>query len=469
MFSKKTKWICASERFVSSQDAAAGSVDALCMLARRQMKLPKRIKRAFLTISADDQYALYINGRFVSRGPAACYPQEQYCERLDVAKYLKFGHNIFAVQVHYDGKDSPSRVSGDNRQGFIAELELDGNTLPVSNEHVRMLCPAGASYIRENDVTAEWIDLRSFPADWTQLKFDDSAWIKPKIKKNHGYNFVKQPVLPGEYVEFEVTSAGDGVYDLEDSYTGTLCVQAHGIDGSTLSFYREDDNTLLYKLTLNGSSTADFSLPRRLRRIKVVSEGGAEISHLTARVLRLGESENALSLKTVTPALVEMDNRWKSALLDDVYASFDAPDEKADEGVLALAKSYMSGETGHLAMLLKNISLSQASVKTLLTGRPASRCREDREASLKFACHALIFYEQTGESELVIELRETAYGVIRAFSTYARRDGLLESTDESGEKVCLSRLNALYIGALISYEKLCEALKPSAACIPRRR
>ena len=471
MFQKRTKWLCAAERFLSVNEIGdklpeGSEHDALCMLARRSVKLPKRIETATLRISADDAYVLYLNGQFVSRGPASCYPREQYVQQLDVAKYLKAGQNLIALSVHYDGKLSPARYSGDNRQGFILELEVNGSLCLSSNDRFRCLCPTGASFLREDGHTVEVLDQRSYPLDWMQPKYDDSAWVKPVVRKNTDYDFVPQPVKDDLYVEFNALPGENGVYDLEDDYTGVLLVSAHGPDGAQISFHAADENgeqgKLLCRLLLNGSAEAEFTLPRHLRRIKPVMDEDAVLDRLTVRVFRHNEDENALSLKTVSSELIDALKRWKNALMDDADAAFDAQETFVDEGIRALAKTYLSGEIGHLSMYLKNMALSRTRVKTLLSGVPCSLMKEDRVSSLLFVHHAYLFSLHCDDSELLSDLRDAAGGVIRAFATYARKDGLLENAD----KECSCCLNAVYIGALFAYEKICKKLDVDSGVHP---
>ena len=465
MFGKKTRWICAGERFQSMAEAAQDRVhEQLCMLARRIVKLPKRMKSASLRMSADDYCNLYLNGQFVCQGPFSCYPQQQYVTETDVLKYLKPGENVIALQVYYDGSRSPSRFSGDGRQGFILELDVDGETVLCSNDRFRILCPPGDSFGYENGVSAETLDARVFPGEWTLLKYDDASWHKPFIKKNADYDFVPQPVKPDLFVEFGVSENESGIYDLEDGYTGVLTVQANGSDGSCISFYDADaEKRLLYRLVLGGSSTVTFSLPQRLHRIRTETEGECRIEKLTARVFRYAEGEDALSVKTASEVLHDRIKRLKSALLNDDKVAFDLQRNDADEGILALAATYLTGDDGFLRMMTSNMALSQSRVKTLLTGAPCAIACEDHVSSLKFAYHAYLCWQHTGDRELLETLKNAANGVLRAFGTYARRDGLLESTGEGGEKQCFSRLNAIYIGALLSYEKMCAELGTECA------
>lgn len=73
------------------------------MLARKAFILKDVPDETLLYITADSHYKLWINGSFVTRGPARCSPHHQSCDILDVSHLLKEGENLIAVKVHYHG------------------------------------------------------------------------------------------------------------------------------------------------------------------------------------------------------------------------------------------------------------------------------------------------------------------------------------------------------------------------------
>ena len=54
-------------------------------------------------ITADQAYQLFVNGRFVGRGPARGYQHSWPYDEIDVAAFLKKGRNIFAVRAYNPG------------------------------------------------------------------------------------------------------------------------------------------------------------------------------------------------------------------------------------------------------------------------------------------------------------------------------------------------------------------------------
>lgn len=82
--------------------------------------------RAELLITADSRYKLWVNGRFVARGPARSWPDAMQVDRLDVAGFLQPGPNLIAVQVYSPGYSHFSYVHR-AAAGLLAALVLDGD------------------------------------------------------------------------------------------------------------------------------------------------------------------------------------------------------------------------------------------------------------------------------------------------------------------------------------------------------
>ena len=96
------------------------------------LNLERVPKSAVLDITADSRYKVWINGRFVARGPARCYPQHQAVDRLDVASYLRAGQNLIAVLVYQPGYSHFSYVHR-GTAGLLAHLTADKETILVTD------------------------------------------------------------------------------------------------------------------------------------------------------------------------------------------------------------------------------------------------------------------------------------------------------------------------------------------------
>jgi len=70
---------------------------------RRDFDLDVPPRKAPLFITADKAYKLFINGRFVCRGPARGYQSHWPYDEVDVASFLRAGHNWISVEAYNPG------------------------------------------------------------------------------------------------------------------------------------------------------------------------------------------------------------------------------------------------------------------------------------------------------------------------------------------------------------------------------
>ena len=61
-----------------------------------------------LDISADAEYEVYINGKFVGNGQYPDYPFYKVYDRLDITGYCVKGENLLAVRAYHDGLENSS-------------------------------------------------------------------------------------------------------------------------------------------------------------------------------------------------------------------------------------------------------------------------------------------------------------------------------------------------------------------------
>ena len=93
-------------------------------------------------ISADSNYAVYINGALASFGQYADFPYMKVYDRIDVTKFMRRGKNILAIRVWYYGvNDSSTYYPG--TAGVIYSLVCGGKTVAASSENtLSRLSPA---------------------------------------------------------------------------------------------------------------------------------------------------------------------------------------------------------------------------------------------------------------------------------------------------------------------------------------
>ena len=89
--------------------------------------------RALLRISADSNYAAYLNGRLAAWGQYADFPYDKVYDEVDVTEFLRPGQNRLAVLVWYYGTDT-TQVYYPGNAGVLYELACEGQILCASGE-----------------------------------------------------------------------------------------------------------------------------------------------------------------------------------------------------------------------------------------------------------------------------------------------------------------------------------------------
>ena len=152
------------------------------MLARRSFKLSDLPDQAELRITATSQYQLYINGKYVCRGPARSAPHHQSFDILDVADLLREGKNILAIRVHHQrGKYS---YHHNGRAGLLVQLNVttNGQVSSFSTNPKWKVTPdpswsnEAPKISRFQLVVGDQVNLQEALRGWETHNFDDTHW-----------------------------------------------------------------------------------------------------------------------------------------------------------------------------------------------------------------------------------------------------------------------------------------------------
>jgi hypothetical protein len=150
---------------------------------RRELHLEQQPDRAELSISADSRYKLWVNGRFVARGPARSYPHAQSVDRLEIAEYLQPGVNVLAAQVYQPGY-SHFAYTHRAAAGLLAWLECDGKTLLATDISWRTRRDRSfAEQVPRVSIYGSGVEQRdlALDEDWQSLAYDDSGWAAARV------------------------------------------------------------------------------------------------------------------------------------------------------------------------------------------------------------------------------------------------------------------------------------------------
>jgi hypothetical protein len=141
-----------------------------------------------MRLFADSRYILWINGKYVERGPCRFDPIAPEYDTFDVARFLQPGTNVIAAVVHHyhDGKPLADGSPFNGRimrhvPGLTASLET------VDSKGAKQIVRTDATWrvttqSRFQPSPTSWssiadrIDARRDMGDWALAAFDDSKW-----------------------------------------------------------------------------------------------------------------------------------------------------------------------------------------------------------------------------------------------------------------------------------------------------
>jgi hypothetical protein len=164
-------------------------------LFRKTIQLDRVPERVPTRVTADSRYALFVNGKEVSRGPIRSQPRRLYYDLFDLAPLLQPGANVLAIYVKYYGTPKsywmpavPNMTLG--KTGvlvFEADLGTAGWLISDATWQAKKAdawfddgggsidSPVGGG------VPVEIFDARRFPHGWQTLDFDDSDWASAQV------------------------------------------------------------------------------------------------------------------------------------------------------------------------------------------------------------------------------------------------------------------------------------------------
>jgi len=154
---------------------------------RKEFTLSGPATGASASITADSRYQLFVNGRFIGRGPVRAEPRFQSYDTYDLVPFLQSGPNVVAAVVHFFGESNEQYLLG--RGAFLFEAGITTAAalpLTVKSDSTWQALRSSAwnvSSTRENESNGftEIYDARLEPVGWTRPGFDGSAWAVPFV------------------------------------------------------------------------------------------------------------------------------------------------------------------------------------------------------------------------------------------------------------------------------------------------
>ncbi len=105
------------------------------IIARKTFNV-RELQQANIKITADSQYRLFLNGKWVNDGPCRAWPEHYQFDEFDITMYLRTGLNEIEIMARYWGTGTFHNIC--QQAGLLAEIELtmeDGNRKTIITDN----------------------------------------------------------------------------------------------------------------------------------------------------------------------------------------------------------------------------------------------------------------------------------------------------------------------------------------------
>lgn len=258
---KSVSWVGTREWKQDKSTFSSGS----CLVYFKAFVYAQRGSRCVLSISANNRYKLWVNGRRISEGPCKGDRYRQFFDAVDISEFLIEGVNVIAAEVLYY---SPAKYGDGNKTGPLSV---------VSNTFGPMLAVGGT--VTASDGSS--VDISTGRYQWRYLI--DSA-IDWEVFREGGL-FI--PVGAFEAVDGSLLSRG----------WRTDCCTGEGW-GTTVHYYDAD-----------GSGWGEFPpLPAQMRPIAMMTHGNRGfVKVMASSVPGLSSENECIEIPTYASFFVEYD------------------------------------------------------------------------------------------------------------------------------------------------------------------
>lgn len=478
------------------------------VLYRKRATLP-RFSRATLKITADDYYKLYINGKFVTEGPAASYPHHYFYNEIDVTDYLSEGECQFAVHTYYQGLINRVWTSGDLKQMMWCELYLDGEKFLESDESWLTKYHTGYSKCGKfgyDTAYAECYDAGAPEAKFYEFDFDESGFVFAKENKLSDWKLAKQgtkqlSIYTVDPEKTEKIPGGVRLYFATEA-VGMLTFDACGKRGDEIILrYGEElspDGSVRYdmrcncryeeKMILSGERDTLMQFDyKAFRYAEILYPDSVKLNNIKMRVRHypFGESYKYKTDDDKLRAVLDLCINTVKYSTQERFLDCPTREKGAYLGDLMVSGRAHATLTGDLTLIkhaVENFTDTAFITDGLMACSCCSLMQEIADYSLEFPAILTWIYSIDGDIEFLRRCEPFALGVYNYYKKYENEAGLLDGVVEwnlvdwpdnlrDGYAFPLTRpvgpgvhnvMNALWYGLKLSMEEMYSILGKSA-------
>ena len=207
---------------------------------RRNFDLPKVPAKAPFFITADKAYRLYVNGRYVCRGPARGYLSHWPFDEVDLGPYLRVGPNWIAVEAYTPGI-STFQYLHKTKAGLLCAARWGRFALVSEPKEWRMRrSPAHATRTARLSMQMDFqehVDARLDDRSWITSPRPPAGWQAAIFDPKYGHNMLSTPFGQPPYDSVEPR----GIPLLREEVRHPVAITAHG-EGVCGEGYQTWDN-----------------------------------------------------------------------------------------------------------------------------------------------------------------------------------------------------------------------------------
>lgn len=497
-------------------------ISNLHVLARSDF-LAKANKSYRLYITADDYYKLYINGAYVTQGPAPAYPEAYYYNTVELDNYLNPGRNVIAVHLYYQGLLNRVCNSGDNRFGIatgIQERMPEQVETPEKMYELKWRYRISDAY--DGGTTGydtqflENFDARKWEHNWNTLEYKERGFREMVVAKWADYKLIPQPtkqlaLYPAEPICLEKKPEGLFV-DMGEELTGMLCIRARGRAGCKVVIRCGEEldasGGVRYQMRCNCTYEETWTLDegenfleqydyKAFRYVWLGFEAPVEVEKLWVQVRHYPMEEQACMFTCSDKRLEQIFSICKNAVKYGTQEGYlDCPTREkgqylGDAIITAHAQVWLTGSVDMLRKCIAQFAQTADICPGLMGVAPGGLMQEIADFSLLFGELLLLDYQFTEDKEFLRKYYPVAKGIADYFKQYERADGLLCQVADKWNLVdwpenirdgydftlsrpvvaegCHNVINALYIGAIKNLERMETLLEFPVSCDSEKR
>ena len=149
---------------------------------RRTFIVTGQLDEARLHVFADTSYQLFVNGEFVEFGPVRCDPRFPIYDTHDIAKHLRTGVNVIAIEVNFWGLKTFKAMPV--RGGLLAwgQVKHGSSSIDLATGPTPWRCIQTQTHARYAPKlsfalpAADLFEESAAEEHWKRAEFDDSPW-----------------------------------------------------------------------------------------------------------------------------------------------------------------------------------------------------------------------------------------------------------------------------------------------------